>query len=280
MNTPIATPAEKPDREIWAVLSLIVLSNVAMVLAVSEGWVRAGIYIFGRFFLLAAVLAFGVFLFRGWKAPFALLKPMLVWRINPLWILFAISWPQVLGAMVVLGKGLLLGTGLAEFDKVTLDVAFHKHIFPNIVISAFVGEIVWVGYAIGRLRNQMTTAVAAMVVGLFWASWWAPVVIYGVGVIPGIPLPGLYLSQTAVAVMCGFIYAQTRSGWVVLSLQISANCSFLIFPVAPESGGLPTYLAHGLIYFCASLSLYAIFGPRPLFRFQKPGPADPAQATA
>ncbi len=269
MNTPIAAIDEKPDYEIWVVLSLIVLSNVAMVLAVSQGWVRAGIYIFGRFFLLGAVLAAGVFLFRGWKAPFALLKPMLVWRINPLWIPFAIAWPQVLGALVVLGKGVLLGTGLSEFDKVTLDVAFHKHIFPNIVVGAFVGEIVWVGYAISRLRKNMTTAVAAIVVGLFWASWWAPVVIYGVGVIPGIPLPGLYLSQTAVAVMCGFIYAQTRSGWVVLALQISANCSFLIFPVAPESGGLPTYFIHGVVYFCASLALYAKFGPRPLFRFKK-----------
>lgn len=266
MNNQAVVEAQKTDREVWVVLSMIVASNSLLVLAVTQGWLRIGIYIFGRFYLLAMVLAAGVFLFRGWKAPFALLKPMTVWRFNPLWIPFAILWPQALGALVVLVKGQILGTGFDEFDKVTTEVAFHKHILPNIIVSALVGEITWVGYAIGRLSKTMTTYVAALIVGLFWASWWAPVVLHNVAVIPGIPLPGLYLSQTAVAVMCGFIYWQTRSGWVVLALQISANCSFLIFPVAPESGGIPTYLVHGVTYFLASTLLYLKFGPTPLFK--------------
>ena len=270
MNAQNDVASPKPDREVWAVLFLIVLSNVALIVAVSQGWLRSGIYIFGRFFLLAMVLAAGVFLFRGWKAPFALLKPLTVWKFNPLWIPFVVLWPQVLAALTLSVKGAILGTGFEEVGKATLEVAFHRHIFPNVVVSALVGEIVWVGYAIGRLSRNMTTLAASMIVGLFWAGWWTPAVIYGVGVIPNMPIPALFLAQTAVAVMCGFVYAQTRSGWTVLALQISANSAFLIFPVAPDSGGVATFAAFGAVYFVASLLLHVKFGPHPLFRFRKP----------
>lgn len=260
------------DPEVWTVLSLMVLANVTLIAIVSHGWLRPGIYIFGRFLLLGAVLAAGVFLFRGWRAPFQLLKPMTVWRFNPLWIPFVIAWPQALSALTLAIIAIARGGDFSAFDRVTTELAFHRHIFPNIVVGAFVGEIVWVGYAIARLRRYMTTYVAALVVGLFWAGWWMPAVFYGVGVIKGLPPLGLVFSQTAVAVMCGFVYARTGSGWVVLALQISANASFLIFPVSPETGDMSAYLLYGAIYFAGATCLYLRFGPRPLFRFA-PGEA-------
>lgn len=265
------------DPEVWTVLTAMVVVNVVLVSVVALGWLRPGIYIFGRFMLLGAVLAAGVFLFRGWKAPFLLLKPLTVWRFNPLWFVLVIAWPQALSALTLAIVGPLSGHGWREFDQVTLAVASDPHIWPNVVIGAFVGEIVWVGYAIGRLSRHTTPLYAALIVGMFWSSWWTPAVIYDVGVIHGIPVPALFMSQTAVAIMCGFVYAMTGSGWVVLALQISANCSFLIFPVSPESGRMITYLCYGIVYGLASAALLWRFGPKPLW---PPRRADPPAAPA
>ena len=253
------------DREIWTVLAAIVLGNVAFVYAVSEGLIGTRYYHLGRFLLLGAVLALGVFAFRGWRAPFELLKPLTVWRFNPAWFVLALLWPPLIGALALAGKGLLTGNGLSEITA-RFDVAFHPYVFRGVVIGAFIGEIVWVGYALARLGRSASVFVSSLIVGVFWAAWWVPIVVIGIGVIPGIPVWALFLGQTSLAVMCGFVYAHTRSGWVVFALQTSANSSLLIFPVSPESGGVPTYVAFSALYLAASTLLYLRFGPRPLLR--------------
>jgi membrane protease YdiL (CAAX protease family) len=258
------------DREVWAVLVAIVLSNVAFVYAVSEGVIETRYYHLGRFLLLGAVLALGVFAFRGWRAPFELLKPLTVWRFNPAWFVLALLWPPAMAALALVGKGLVLGTGLSEVTA-RFDVALNPLVLKGVVVGAFVGEIVWVGYALSRFGRSTTVFTSALIVGMFWAAWWVPIVVIGIGVIPGLPIWGLFLGQTAMAVMCGFVYSHTRSGWVVFVLQTSANSAMLIFPVSPHSGGVPTYLAFGVVYLVASTLLYLKFGPRPLFQRRSAG---------
>lgn len=270
MKTRNAAPSLLRDREIWTVLGAIVLANCAFVYAIAERWLPESVYYNGRFFLLGLVLCGGVFLFRGWKAPFDLVRPLLVWRINPLWLLLALLWPPAISVLTLVAKGVMLGTGLDELSRTTLALALRRDIFPNVLLGAFIGEIVWVGYAITRLRRHTTVLVASVIVGAFWAAWWTPIVLLGVGVIPGIPVPALFVAQIGVAIMCGFVYAHTRSGIVVLVLQLSVNCSLLIFPTAPFSGGVPTFIAFGVIYLLASLLLHLRFGPWPLIA-SRPG---------
>lgn len=264
MKTRNAAPSLLRDREIWTVLGAIVLANCAFVYAISERWLPESVYYNGRFFLLGLVLCGGVFLFRGWKAPLDLVRPLMVWRVNPLWIALALLWPPAISVLTLAIKGVLLGTGFDEISKATLALALRRDIFPNVLLGAFIGEIVWVGYAISRLRRNTTVLCASVIVGAFWAAWWTPIVLLGIGVIPGIPVLALFVAQIGVAIMCGFVYAHTRSGIVVLALQLSVNCSLLIFPTAPFSGGVPTFIAFGVIYLLASLLLHLRFGPWPL----------------
>lgn len=263
MTAPAHPASMMRDREIWTFLVSIVLANAVFVYAISEHWLPPGLYNLGRFLLLGAVLVAVVFLFRGWKAPFGLLKPLTVWRIHPVWFVMALAWPPAIAVLTLTAKDLILGTGPSVSDA-TLSVVLHPKLLPTLLIAAFVGEIVWVGYAIARLRNWTTTLAASLIVGMFWSLWWTPLVIINVGVVHGIPLPAVFINMFGVAVMCGFVYGHTRSGLAVFALQVSFNSTLLIFPIIPETGGVSTFVAFTSLYLFSSLLLHLGFGPRPL----------------
>lgn len=252
------------DREVWTVLVCLVATNALFVHAISAGWLPMRLYNLGRFALLGAVLGTVVFLFRGWKAPFGLLKPLTVWRIHPAWFLLALAWAPLLATITLIGKGFVSGTGLAAVE-VSPENLFQYHMLRTVLFGALIGEIVWVGYAVSRLHQHTTMLVASIIVGAFWAAWWLPMVLLDLGVVPGIPVAALFFRMVGIAIMCGFVYAHTKSGLAVLALQFSVNGTVLIFPVAPLSGGIPTYMCYSTFYMVCSLLLYVRFGPWPLW---------------
>ncbi|MDA0811383.1 MAG: hypothetical protein O3C21_03175, partial [Verrucomicrobia bacterium] len=79
------------------------------------------------------------------------------------------------------------------------------------------------------------------------------------------PLIALLFNQMGIAAMCAFVYFHTRSGLLVLVMQIMFNATILVFPITPTVGGAPTYWAFALTYFCAALILFLIFGTKPIF---------------
>ena len=249
------------DKELFLFLFLIVVVNTAFVSALHAEFLPAFLYNKGRFLLLGTVLAGVVFAFRRWAGIVEIIRPMTVWRINPLWFVFALAWPPTICAVTLLlkgwGSGDLFGAIAIDFATVT-----QPTVFVTVALGAFVGEIVWVSYAIGRLQKTTGIPLASQIVGVFWTLWWVPIVIINVGVIPDLPLDALLVNMLGIAAMCGFVYAHTRSGLVVLTLQLSLNSSVLIFPVVPDSGGVATYWLFAIIYFVAVFLLYLAFGPR------------------
>jgi len=249
--------------EVWIFLCLIVLVNVAFVSGIHYGILPDRVYMLGRFALLGGTLGAVVLAFRGWAGVMELIRPMTVWRVSPAWFLFAVAWAPSLCILFLLGKGLITGTHALVPDFET--VAMPK-IMLTVLIASFVGEIVWVSYAIGRLSKRFTTLVACLVVGTFWTAWWVPIVILEIGVIPDLPIGGLWVSMLGVATICGFVYTKTRSGLVVLLLQFTFNSSLLIFPVTPSSGGIPTFWIFSAFYLLVAVLLHGVFGPRPLLK--------------
>jgi membrane protease YdiL (CAAX protease family) len=249
--------------EVWIFLGLIVLVNVAFISGIHSGILPERLYMLGRFALLGGTLAAVVFIFRGLAGVLELLRPMLVWRVFPGCLLFAVLWAPSLCILFLLGKSLLTGTHalVPSFETVAM-----PKIMLTVLIASFVGEIVWVSYAIGQLSKRFTTLVACLIVGSFWTAWWVPIVILQIGVIPDLPLGGLWISMLGVATICGFVYAKTRSGLVVLLMQFTFNSSLLVFPVTPSSGGIPTFWIFSAFYLCVAVLLHVIFGPRPLLR--------------
>lgn len=253
-----------PDRlgagEVWVFFGLVLAVNAGFVALVHAGLLPSGLYNLGRFLLLGAVLALVVWAGRGRAGLVALVRPLGRWRVGPGWFVLAACWALAIALSVLLGRGLLLGLWPQDWLP-GLGVLMRPGVALTVLVAALVGEIVWVGYAIGRLAPRFGVLGASMITGLVWTGWWLPMVWFGVGVIPDLPLGLLTLNMLGVAAMCGFLYAHTRSGIVVLVLQLMLNSVLVVLPVAPSSGGVAAYGAFALAYLGAVLALFALRPP-------------------
>ncbi|WP_371170606.1 type II CAAX prenyl endopeptidase Rce1 family protein [Aliiroseovarius sp. 2305UL8-7] len=250
-------------HEVWVFLFGIVILNALFIAAIDAGWLPRGLYNMGRFLLLGSFLILIVFLARQARGVWALLKPMTVWRVSPMWFILAAGWGALNCILVLFFKGIILGTGISEIQA-SFELVSRPRLMQVIIISSFIGEIVWIGYAVQKLSERFTPFVSALIVGLFWTAWWTPMVYVQMGIVPGLPLGGLLFNQTGIAIMCAFFYARTGSALVVLTMQVFFNSSILVFPVAPTTGGIETYWGFALFYFSVSAVFFATFGPKPL----------------
>lgn len=249
--------------EVWCLLGLIILINAIFVTCIVWDILPKRLYNFGRFLLLGVVLFGGVFLARGWDGVKGLVTPMLKWRRSPLWYLGALFVNAVICGLFLAVKGAVLGTGVFDIG-VTFDLVRRPHVLLTVGIGSFIGEIVWISYAVTRLSKQVTSFEAALIVGAVWTAWWMPMVIYNFGVIPNLPFGALLINQTGIALICTLVYIRSQSGLVVLCMQMMFNLTVLAFPVTPLAGGVGTYWAFAGTYFCAALLMFVIFGPKPM----------------
>ncbi|MCB0783886.1 MAG: CPBP family intramembrane metalloprotease, partial [Flavobacteriales bacterium] len=104
---------------------------------------------------------------------------------------------------------------------------------PFIVSIAIVEETTWIKCCVTRLQRKHSAIVSALVVGLFWGLWYLPMLLLGEGVPDGYPWPFFLLSMASLTVLLTWAYNMTRSGLVLLIMQIISNCCFFILPVLP-----------------------------------------------
>ena len=250
--------------EVVIALILIVVNNAMFVGAIHSKILPMSVYYLGRFLLLGSTLGAVILVGSGWRGILDLLRPMTRWRVSPWWYLLALTWPATMCVLVLTGKGMITGNGLSEVS-VDFSVVANRAVIKTIFVGSFIGEIVWVSYAIRHFSGKFTPFIGSQIVGMVWTLWWMPMVILNLGVFPGLPPLALLIAVLGVAAMCSFIYSHTKSGIVVLILQMMVNSTALIFPVIPSTGGIPTYFVYSTVYFLCVLLLYFFFGPRPLF---------------
>lgn len=252
-------------NEVWIALCLIVIVNALFIGGIASGILPHGLYYKGRFLLLGATLGAVVLAGSGIRGVIDLLRPMLRWEIPFWWYLVAFLWAASVATLVLIGKGVVTGKGLEELTM-DFSVVRHTTVVAAILLGAFVGEIVWVSYAIRKLSSRFTPFVGSQIVGFVWTLWWMPMVILNIGVIPDLPPLALLVSMLGIAAMCSFVYSHTKSGIAVLILQIMVNSGSLIFPVIPTTGGVGTFVAYSIVYYLCVLLLYLRFGPRPILQ--------------
>ena len=262
------------DYEVWIFLVSIVLANSVFVYVIAEGLLSERYYWQGRFLLLGFILVAVAFSFRGFKAVWALVTPVLHWRVHPGWYLLALFAPPAICAATLLVVGLLQGVGTSLLT-ISLDLVTDPAISPAMLLSAFVGEIVWVGYSIARIKQHTSALIASLIVGFFWSAWWVPVALIGLGIVTGMSVPALFVHLVGVAVLCGFVYVHTQSGLVVLIMQLCFNSTLISFPATPQSaGGLVAFWAFITLYLLIALALFFVFGPKPLWHHADAGGRD------
>ena len=250
--------------EVWWFLGLIVVVNALFVSGIGFDILSQRLYPMGRFALLAGVLGGIVLLSRGWAGIVDLLRPMLQWH-RPLgWYLFAFLWNPAVCLLVLTGLYALNRSAMPEFS-LNFAIVTRPDVFRSVLIGSFIGEIVWISYAVRRLSTSFTPYVSALIVGAVWTAWWVPMVFYNVGVVPDLPIAALLFNQMGIAAMCTFVYMHTKSGLLVLCLQVTFNFTILALPITPAVGGFTTYWTFAMTYFTSALLLFVIFGPKPLF---------------
>ncbi|NJM84103.1 MAG: hypothetical protein HC844_18115 [Tabrizicola sp.] len=255
--------------EVWCFMGLIIVVNTLFVSGIVFKILPNGLYSYGRFALLGGTLAGVVLLARGWPGIVDLLRPMTEWR-RPAWMYLLALVCNPLVCLLVLSGISLATVGRLPDIQLKYSVLTRPDVAMIILFSSLVGEIAWISYAVRRLSTRFTPYVSAVIVGAVWTAWWAPMAIYGYGIVPGLPLAGLLFNQIGVAAVCTFVYMHTRSGLLVLCAQLAFNSSILIFPVMPTDGGLQTYWIFAITYFLVSMLLFVIFGPKPVFSRRQP----------
>lgn len=246
------------NYEIWIFLVLAVIINTFITLANSKGIITGFVYTHGRFYVLMLLLKSVVLYTKGTKGLKEVFMPMLKWKINYKWYLFSLTFSLTIAAITLMFKSLYLGVDYFSVFKVD---------FPDLRSSfflltwAFMGEVVWVSYAIRELSKKTKPFFASQIVGFFWALWWVPSVIINEGVILDLPLWPLFLNMMGAAGMCAVVYSQTKSGICVWILQWMVNMSILILPVSPILGGIPTYATFAVLYFLTMLVFMHFLNP-------------------
>jgi hypothetical protein len=244
--------------DIWIFLVLAPLLNTVMTYLNSEEIIYGFVYTHGRFYVLLLLLVLIVTISQGFHGVKKVFKPMLIWKIHPKWYLFSLFFSLTVASFTLLLKSLYY-----EIDYSSLFVLN----FPSLRSSfflltwAFLGEVVWVSYAIRELSKIMKPFYASQIVGFVWALWWVPSVYINEGVILDLPLWPVFLNMMGAAGMCAVVYAKTKSGICVWILQWMVNMSILILPVSPIMGGVPTYSTFAFLYFTIMLVFMYFMNP-------------------
>ncbi|MGB6153904.1 MAG: CPBP family glutamic-type intramembrane protease [Pricia sp.] len=251
--------------EIWVFLMSAPILNTLITYTSSLGYISEFIYGHGRFYALLFLLFCIVGYTKGTEGLLNLFRPMLRWKVHPKWYLFSLLFALVIATITLLLKAKYLGEGHSTY--LTLQFPSARNSF-FILTWAFLGEVVWISYAVRELSKIMNPFYASQIIGIFWTLWWVPSVYINVGVIEDLPLWPLFLNMMGAAGMCTFVYEKTKSGLCVLLLQYMLNMSILLLPVSPLGGGIPTYSTFAVLYFLTMLVFMYFRSPRKMAALQ------------
>ncbi|HMN04524.1 MAG TPA: hypothetical protein PKD45_02265 [Flavobacteriales bacterium] len=168
-----------------------------------------------------------------------LFASFLHWRVPAKWYMLAFSWKFLftwvgVAVMAVLGIRAWPGffqDGLMHGDMEPLRQLMRN--MPFIVGIAFVEETSWIKYSVTRLQERYHALTSCLLVGLGWGLWYLPMLLVGEGVPDGYPWHTFMTSMVALTVLLGWAFNMTRSGTVLLIMQIISNCAFFLLPVLP-----------------------------------------------
>lgn len=246
--------------EIWVFLILAPVLNTVMTYASSKGLIGYFTYTNGRFYALMFLLLFIVMLTKGIQGVLDLFRPMLKWKIHPKWYLFSLLFAFTIGIFTLLLNAFYEGN-IADVFSFKLNVPTFK--FSVFLLSwAFLGEVVWISYAVRELSKITKPFYASQIIGIVWTLWWLPSVYINVGVIEHLPVWPLFLNMMGAAGMCAIVYGKTKSGLCVLLIQYMLNMSLILLPISPVGGGSSTYTMYAVIYFLTMLGFMYFMPPK------------------
>jgi len=178
------------------------------------------------------------------------------WKIEIKWYLYVLLLPIFINIIVVL-IGMLIGIPLNNF--------FNSNIPFNLVIVYFIYELLtsgleepgWRGFVLPALEKIYDVEKASWILGIIWAVWHYPYVIFlysGIGIIPTIfSLAGFTMSIIAQTFIITWFYNNTKSVLVTILLHTWLNTSttFILGNITiinPAMGIIPGLVSWGIVF--------------------------------
>lgn len=207
------------------------------------------------FFPLGLAMLITVFL-DGWSGLKKLFGSFFHWHVDAKWYVLAFTWKFVLGYIgifAVVALGLDVMPPLVNADAVPNLL----HTAAFVVGIAVVEETSWIRFCVTRLQEKRSAFFSSAVVGIAWSLWYLMMMLLGEGVPDGIPWFAFIISMFSLSVLLTWAYNTTRSGTVLLIMQIFSNCAFLVAPMLPVPGK-PPYFMIGFVLAFLALSFFII----------------------
>lgn len=136
-----------------------------------------------------------------------------------------------------------------------------NHFFVGIAFGVPAGileEIGWTGFAYPRMRDTLGAFKAGVLLGCLWSLWHLPVIDFlGAARPHGVYLPAFFLSfltaMTAIRVLIGWMYVQTRSVLLAQLMHISSTGALVVFAPFRATARQETFW-----YFCYGFGLWIV----------------------
>lgn len=255
-------------------ISLVLLAQLAIVL-VSWSLIPAGeemhsdspgaraahmVFRFRVFFPIGLAMLL-TYMLDGAEGLRKLFASFFHWRVPARWYVVAFTWKFVLGYIGIFSVVLLgLQPWPGWINETWLANLIQTGVF--VVGIAVVEETSWIRFSVTRLQERHSAFFASTVVGIAWGCWYLMMMLLGEGVPDGIPWFAFIISMFSLSVMLTWAYNTTRSGTVLLIMQIFSNCAFLVTPILPVPE-LPPYAMNGFVtaFLLLAIVLLVVTGP-------------------
>ncbi|MEZ4869451.1 MAG: CPBP family intramembrane glutamic endopeptidase [Caldilineaceae bacterium] len=158
---------------------------------------------------VAAIVVAG--LSEGADGVKQMLRPLFIWRIQPLWYGVVLGLPILLSLLAV-GVGGLWGW------PVQMQTAEFTPLLLTVFVLVVGEEIGWRSFALPRLLQRYSPVTASLLLGFLWAGWHLPMF-----VIPGtpmmdIPFPAYLCWVVGLTFLFTWLYQQTQGSLLLATL--------------------------------------------------------------
>ena len=214
---------------------------------------------------------------EGIKGLKKLYGAFLHWRVSAKWYAFALSWKFFMGYLAIISVYLIYGGELEWVIHGSLWSLFIH--MPFIVGIAIVEETSWIRFSLTRMQMKYSAFWSCMIVGNCWATWYLPMNLIDIGTPQGVPDIVFHSGVVSLTVLLAWVYNTTRSGTVLLIMQILSNMAFFLMPVLPNDV-VPVHriIAYAWIFVFVAIALILIFGTENISRRKRVRWDDQAEA--
>ncbi len=212
------------------------LAWVPLTVLPHPGALRDVLLVAGSFGPAAAALVLSIDRF-GWARTRRELASRATWR-HPvsLWVV-ALAGPATI-MIVAIAVCTVAGRPVVGWqDPARLYLVVPVFLYVAVLGGPLGEEAGWRGYALPRLQHDHSPTTAALVVGLVWGLWHAPLFAVDGTVQRSVPVAAFGIQILTTSVLYAWLWNRTTSLPVVIAFHAAFNTSVGLLPVLPETAG-------------------------------------------